>query len=112
MRAKIVFLISCLLAAIIPFLLPLPAAKTVIAAFPGWPSDFEGRPLRELPLSQREKKFDDRFPGYTARFTDGERELIIRWVAEETRKLHSAYDCFQGIGYSITPLPIYVDAKQ
>ena len=42
-------------------------------------------------------------------FTDGRRKLIIRWTTSATRKLHPASDCFEGIGYSIKPLPLFVD---
>jgi hypothetical protein len=53
-------------------------------------------------LSEREERFGAGFPGRIARFTDGRRELIFRWVAAPTRQLHSATDCFRGLGYSTT----------
>jgi hypothetical protein len=74
------------------------------APFPGWPTEYEGRPLVELPLTQRETAFVQDFPGRVGRFTDGRREIIIRWVGVSTRKLHSAADCFRGSGYAITPI--------
>jgi hypothetical protein len=76
---------------------------------PSWPTYFEGRLLRSLPLGEREKRFAADFPGGIARFTDGEREIVMRWVSRETRMLHPASDCFRGLGYSITPRPLRVD---
>ena len=78
---------------------------------PAWPSHFAGKPLRPLPLGLREQRFAADFPGRIARFTDGEREIVIRWVSRETRMLHSASDCFRGLGYSITARPLSVDAS-
>ncbi|MGE5605927.1 MAG: hypothetical protein ACM3YE_09570, partial [Bacteroidota bacterium] len=81
------FLISCLVAALIPFL-DLSNTLSSIEEFPGWPRHFEGKPLNQLPLTNREREFAKDFPGCIGRFTDGNRELIIRWVTRDTRKLH------------------------
>ncbi|MDY7232415.1 hypothetical protein [Hyalangium rubrum] len=81
--------------------------ERVAGVFPGWPSTFEGRALRELPLTEREERFGAGFPGRIGRFTDGQRELIVRWVAVPTRQLHSTEDCFKGLGYAITPATIW-----
>lgn len=78
-------------------------------SFPGWPQQFAGRVLEELPLSDRERFFAHDFPGRIARFSDGERELVIRWVDRPTRKLHPAADCLRGAGYEVVPQPIAVD---
>jgi len=79
------------------------------SVFYGWPNEFEGKTLTELPLTQLEQRFTTDFPGRIGRFTDGEREIVIRWVTEATRKLHPASDCFQGIGYSVKPLALHRD---
>jgi hypothetical protein len=71
----------------------------------GFPSEFEGRPLTELPLSGRDRRFADDFPGQVGRFTDGTRELILRHTARATRRLHPASDCLRASGYAIEPLP-------
>jgi len=78
--------------------------------FPGWPARYEGRELTQLPLTQREVAFVRDFPGRVGRFSDGRREIIIRWVGAPTRLLHPAADCFRGSGYSITPMPVRRDA--
>ena len=67
-----------------------------------WPAAFEGAPIYPVPLSAGEEQFNAGFPGSVARFSDGEREFILRWVTAGTRKLHSSADCFRGLGYSVS----------
>jgi hypothetical protein len=101
-----VFLLAALAAALAPLLAG--GQEAAIAAdrnFPGWPTHHEGRALTELPLTQREAAFVRDFPGRVGRFSDGRREIIIRWVGAPTRRLHGAADCFRGSGYGVTPLP-------
>lgn len=103
------FLIACLAAALAPLAgAGKPAAPDIKARseFPGWPATFENRELTQLPLSALEERFARDFPGRIARFTDGKREIIMRWVAGPTRKLHPAADCFKGSGYTVTSRPI------
>jgi hypothetical protein len=76
---------------------------------PRWPSHFQGRMLTELPLSAREGAFLAGFPGAVARFTDGEREIVMRWVTQPTRRLHPAEDCYRGLGYAVTASRIVTD---
>jgi exosortase/archaeosortase family protein len=73
---------------------------------PAWPLEFEGKPLAELPLTDKERAFAQGFPGRIGRFSDGKREIIIRWVRGATRRLHPASDCFKGLGYSISFQPL------
>jgi hypothetical protein len=113
MRYKFIYVGACVLAFLAPWLSAVPkhaAGQHAPAdAFPGWPTHFEGRALTQLPLSERETRFGGDFPGRVARFTDGRREVIIRFVKEATRKLHPASDCFAGIGYRVRPLPLKID---
>jgi hypothetical protein len=101
-------LIVCLLAIASP-LLPRPSAgsdgASAAAADFAWPKEFQGRTLRELPLTDRDRRFAEDFPGRIGRFTDGGRELIIRYTARATRRLHPASDCLKAIGFSVEPLP-------
>jgi hypothetical protein len=97
-------LLAATAAALAPLIEHSNGAAVASAPFPGWPAEYEGRALIELPLTQRETTFVQDFPGRVGRFTDGSREIIIRWVGAPTRKLHSAADCFRGIGYGITPV--------
>ncbi|MGZ8248730.1 archaeosortase/exosortase family protein [Methylomagnum sp.] len=66
-----------------------------------WPTRFQGRELIRLPLVPAEIRWLRDFPGAAARFTDGERELLIRRVERPTRMLHPAADCFRGVGYAV-----------
>jgi hypothetical protein len=78
--------------------------------FPGWPDQYEGRALTQLPLTEREAGFVRGFPGKVGRFTDGGREIIVRWVSAPTRLLHPSADCFRGSGYSVKPIAMRRDA--
>ena len=111
-RSHVYYLIACLIAALMPFMsarFETPATGAATVTFPGWPSTFEGKTLTPLPLNEMENRFATDFPGRIARFTDGEREIIIRWVTEATRKMHPASDCFQGLGFSVKPLAAHRD---
>ncbi len=107
--AKIAFLLACLAAFTAPFLF---SAKVIrnsgnTGDFT-FPSTFEGQPITNIGLSEREEGFLQGFPGRIGRFTDGRREIIIRQVTEATRMLHPAADCFTAIGYKVSPLPLKV----
>ena len=107
---KIAFIMACVLAFFAPFVVTKErSAETVNSTFKSFPKEFEGRELQELELSQRERFFLEDFPGQIGRFTDGNREIVIRRVTEATRKLHPASDCFEGVGYTTFPLPIRID---
>ena len=102
------FVIACGLAALAPLAPRGVGSSAPAAPFPGWPARFEGAALAPLELSEREARFAEGFPGRIGRFTDGSREVVVRWVAEETRMLHPAADCFEGLGYAIRPLPVAI----
>ena len=108
---RCVFLAFCALAALLPTF-DRDAALFSAETFPGWPTEWDGEPIREVPLDARELQFNSNFPGRIAKFTDGRRELILRWVRQGTRQLHGSADCFRGIGYTVTPQPGIVDAKR
>ena len=113
MARGVVHFVICLVAAAAPLLLAAPGeiGSRGDRGEVVWPERFEGRVLTPLPLTARELKFSDDFPGHVARFSDGQREVIIRYVTEATRMLHAASDCLRGVGYSITPSALEVDAN-
>jgi len=105
------FLLAALAAAIAPLLDQAGGSTSGTSTrFGGFPTHYEGHALTELPLTQREVAFTRNSPGRVGRFTDGTREIIIRWINAPTRRLHPAADCFRGSGYSTTPLPVRRDA--
>ena len=52
-------------------------------------------------LNWKRKAFSKNFAGKIARFTDGEREILIRHLNRPTRSLHPSADCLRGAGYQI-----------
>ncbi|MEZ5353480.1 MAG: hypothetical protein R2762_12655 [Bryobacteraceae bacterium] len=110
MKTWTLFLIVCGAAAIMPLLSGhFTREQDGSAGFPGWSSQWRGVALRRIPLTWREQRFAEGFPGQIAQFTDGSRLLLMRYTAQPTRKLHSAADCFRGAGYRVSPLPLYED---
>jgi len=105
------FLLICLCAALAPLARSFLGEPATGAAFPGWPTHFETRPLTLLPLTPLEETLQQEFPGRVGRFSDGQREIILRWVTQETRKLHSSSDCFKANGYRIEALPLKRDGE-
>jgi hypothetical protein len=105
-------LATALLAALSPILgeafmaAPASAAATQL---PPWPREFQGRPLTRVPLADAERRFLSGFPGDVARFTDGERDVLLRWVTRPSRRLHPADDCYRAWGYTVALPPIRVD---
>lgn len=80
---------------------PLPVAREV-----SWPSHFDGRQLTPIAATSLDERLARDFPGRIARFSDGRRQIVLRHVDNATRQLHPARDCFQAIGYRITPEPM------
>ncbi len=98
-----------LLAALVPFFEQSNTYQGERRNFTGWPTVFRGRPLIPLQSNAVEARFAERFPGRLARFTDGERELVFRYLERPTRQLHAAADCFKGSGYDVVPEPVHRD---
>lgn len=110
MRGLVALLAALLFASLVPLASSSGSTWTrTTEDFPGWPADFEGAPLVRVPLSERELKFYELFPGQVARFTDGERQFVLRWVREPSRHLHPASVCFRGRGFAWESLPTSMD---
>ena len=75
------------------------------------PTQWQGRPLRPLALSEVEQRFARQFPGTLARLTDGEQVLVLRAVQRPTRMLHPAADCYRALGYAIAHAQLRMDAQ-
>jgi hypothetical protein len=85
------------------------SARPSSASLPGWPHEFDGRPLTPVALTGEQQKFLGDFPGAAARFSDGERDILMRWVTQPTRRLHSAEDCYRGWGFEVAASKIRAD---
>lgn len=107
-----IFVLICFSALTIPFLTVGKEIVKLNQTNLTFPTEFENKPLQQLDLSEREQFFLQDFPGEIRRFTDGNREIIVRYVTEATRKLHPASDCFSAIGFQIKPLPLKIDENQ
>lgn len=121
MRAALGHLILCAAAAALPAFVPGalwdratgPLAEADADAgrnFPGWPTSFEGRALREIPPTDLDARFARDLPGRVRRFTDGEREIVLRWSPLPTRLVHPSAVCFRAQGWEIEPRPLHLDA--
>jgi hypothetical protein len=87
--------------ALLPIALPRADAAAAIVRHVEWPRTWDGRVLRPLAVTPVEQRFAARFPGAIARFSDGERVIVLRSVARPTRLLHPAADCFRGLGHRV-----------
>jgi len=106
---SLTFIIICLIAGLIPFTNGKSSTQPVKQSFQQWPTTFEGRSLMRLEMTDKEQGFSAGFPGKIARFTDGSREIIIRYIEKPSRKVHPSADCFRGSGYKVKPQPISRD---
>jgi hypothetical protein len=111
MNAPYMLLIACACAAIAP-VFSRDRAASGDQIVPPWPTHFHGRGLHELPMEERERAFLSGFPGDVGRFTDGDRDIVMRWVTEPTRRLHPAEDCYRGLGFETSSSRIVRDADR
>jgi hypothetical protein len=103
-------LATMVLAAIAPLFASHPGGPHFdAAALPPWPHEFEGRPLVPVPLTREQRRLLEDFPGAAARFSDGERDILMRWVTQPTRRLHPAEDCYRGWGFGVAAAKIRSD---
>ncbi len=77
-----------------------------------FPSEWQGKPLRPLVLTEVEERFARLFPGTLARLTDGRQVLVLRTVLRPTRMLHPAADCYRGLGWNIRAQQLEHDASK
>jgi hypothetical protein len=88
----------------------LPGTKIEQGPAPDWPASFEGRRLRPIAPAPEDALLARSFPGRTARFSDGRRQIVLRQVSAPTRRLHPASDCFRASGWEISPAPMQIGA--
>ncbi len=103
----ILFIHIC--AALVPFAVSESSIQGNNSEFPGWPEEFDGQVLEKLDLTERERGFTNGFPGKIARFTDGSREIVMRYVERASRSVHPSADCLRGSGFRLETQPIRRD---
>lgn len=107
---KIIIILTLHLAALLVPLSDLETSKEINqTAFQQWPSSFEGQAIHPLPMTDKERGFSQNFPGKIGRFSDGSREIIIRYIDQASRQVHPSADCLRGSGYHIETQPIKRD---
>jgi hypothetical protein len=84
-------------------------APVATTRLPPWPHEFEGPPLTPVALTAEQSRLLGDFPGAAARFTDGQRDILMRWVTQPTRRLHPAEDCYRGWGFEVAASKIRAD---
>jgi hypothetical protein len=89
----------------------LPQARIEQGPTPAWPRSFEGRRLMPIAPAPEDALLARSFPGRTARFSDGRRQVVLRQVAVPTRRLHPAGDCFRASGWELRPAPMQMVAN-
>ncbi len=112
MRAAARYGLACIGIAFLPWLVSVYGRTEPYATIapPAWPKTFDGRSLTPIPLDQQEAQYAALFPGQVGMFHDGQRQLLLRWTNQPTRRLHPARHCFRGAGYSIRPHAPTADA--
>jgi exosortase/archaeosortase family protein len=100
----------CAVAALVP-LLPLTGGVDLgaRAAFPGWPVEFDGAALTQLPLGSMERRYYSSMAGHVARFGDGHNQIVLRWLGARDPKFHLSERCYRAYGYTITRQPGLLD---
>ena len=102
-------LLAMLFASVAPLLASRAPTANTAASVPKWPHEFDGKPLTAVKLTDGERRWIGSFPGSVGRFSDGERELLMRWVTQPTRRLHPAEDCYRGWGFEVSPSRVRAD---
>lgn len=107
----VALIIVSLLAAIVPAVASRTGDTTISTQdFPGWPAQYDGAGYQPVPPSKADIAFYQEFPGKIQCVSQGQRRVIMRWVAKPTRQLHPSSDCFRGLGYQINWQPLVTDA--
>jgi hypothetical protein len=101
MHKLALYLLACVAAAVAPLIAPAPAALS----FRGWPSQLDGRPLTQLADTPEELRFYAEHPTRHARFSDGQRIILMRWTDARIDGFHLAGPCFRAFGFQVHELP-------
>jgi len=103
MRKLALYLLACAAAAIAPLVADARPQQQP-RAFPGWPSQLDGRSLTRLADTPEETRFYAEQPTRHARFSDGQRIILLRWADASIEGFHLAGPCFRAFGYELQEL--------
>jgi hypothetical protein len=109
---KALFVIACFIAGLMPLIPLRQRSANATESRYQWPAVYEGRSLSPSPVSKRESQFYAGFPGEMKKFSDGENEIVIRWIQEPNRLLHPTMDCYKGFGFDVAPRPLWMDPQK
>ena len=101
MRKLVSYVLACVAAAAAPLVAD---ARPATRAFAGWPSQLDGRPLTRLADTPEETRFYAEQPTKHARFSDGQRVVLMRWADERIEGFHLAGPCFRAFGFQLQEL--------
>lgn len=101
MRELALYVLACAAAASAPLLAD---ARPAPHPFPGWPSQLDGRTLTRLADTPEETRFYAGQPTRHARFSDGQRVVLMRWADSRIEGFHLAGPCFRAFGFSLQEL--------
>lgn len=101
MRKLVAYLLACVAAASAPLVAD---ARPAARSFPGWPSQLDGRPLTRLADTPEETRFYAEQPTRHARFSDGQRVVLLSWADASVDGFHLAGPCFIAFGFQLRAL--------
>lgn len=109
-RAWTIMLVATALAAAAAPVLSTEAPQPQMKATVVWPTAYDGRAITRMRAAAEDALLARSFPGRTARFSDGSRQIVLRRLDAATRRIHPARDCFRATGHVIAPAPMRVSA--
>jgi hypothetical protein len=78
-----------------------------------FPATFCGRTLREVGMTEAERRFYARLPGTVKQFETSEEKLLVRYVIRSARELHPASECYLANGATLEyPGPVVYPAPE
>jgi hypothetical protein len=101
MRKLAAYLVACVAAASAPLVAD---ARPTGHSFAGWPSQLDGRPLTRLADTPEELRFYAAQPTRHARFSDGQRVVLMSWADASIEGFHLAGPCFAAFGFQLQQL--------
>jgi hypothetical protein len=97
-------MIVCLSAALLPLWTRHSDVPKSSVAVREWPEPFLNMQVGQVTDLERRFAAGDRL----GRFREDGREWLVRWVADATRRMHPAEECYRATGWRVSPRPAQV----